>query len=218
MRFKLKIEKLTENKLRIIMRKDDFKEKNINLQAMLNKSEDLQKFFWEIITQAQKEFDFSIDGYKLLIEGFSSDNEIYIFTITKYIDTTMQKQMKENKSNRKKLTIKKKNEGIVPSNQIYSFNDFEDFCCVCNLIQDIKPHLKGVSKESVLYLYNDTYFLTFTEVNVNHPYFKAFSSYIAEFATRRYFSKNYETKMKEHGTVIIKKNALNVGIKYFSGN
>lgn len=214
----MKIEKITENKIRIILKKEDFKDKNITLQTILNKAEDSQKFFLEILNQAQKEIDFSVDGHKLLIEGFSSDNELFIFTITKYIDKTTQLHEKSFNSNKKNLTIRRKNEQILSSNQIYKFNDFEEFCTFCNFIQNIKPNLKNLYKKAILYLYNDTYFLALSGINIAHPYLDVFSSYIIEFGIKCYFSKNFETKLQEHGTIVIKKNALNIGIKYFAKN
>ena len=212
----MKIEKLTENKIRIILKKDDFKDKDVNMQLLLNKSEDLQKFFLEILNQAQKQLDFCVDGYKLLIEGFSSDNEIYIFTITKYIDSTYIPPKKDLKTSKKKVITRRKNESNLSDFHIYSFNDFEDFCCFCNSINKIQSKLKKLYKYSVLYLYNDTYYLTLSNLNSSHEYFKDFYAYITEFGTRCYVSNIYESKLKEYGQIVIKKNALNIGVKYFS--
>ena len=39
--------------------------------------------------------------------------------------------------------------------------------------------------------------------------FKKFNSYISEFSTYKSYSKNFEYKLKEHGKLIINKNAVN---------
>lgn len=44
-----------------------------------------QNLFFEILERAEEELDFHTDGYKLLIEAFSSSDEKLVFTITKYL-------------------------------------------------------------------------------------------------------------------------------------
>ena len=71
----MKIEKLTENKIRVIVSTEDLKENDIDFNLLMNKSMETQNLFFEILERAEEELDFHTDGYKLLIEAFSSSDE-----------------------------------------------------------------------------------------------------------------------------------------------
>ena len=52
----MKIEKITENKIRIILKKEDFKDKTINLQKLILSTSESNNLFLEILL--------NIDGFK----------------------------------------------------------------------------------------------------------------------------------------------------------
>ena len=54
----MKIEKLTENKIRIILKSEDFKDKNIDLHTIMTKTAESQGLFLEILNKAKKEVGF----------------------------------------------------------------------------------------------------------------------------------------------------------------
>ena len=70
----MKIEKLTENKIRAIIKQEDIKNKNVNLEELVQTSVDSQDLLLDILEKAKQELDFNIDGCKLLIETFSSSD------------------------------------------------------------------------------------------------------------------------------------------------
>lgn len=209
----MKIEKLTENKIRIILKKEDFKDKSLDVKELLLTTLESQNLFLEILNKAKKEVNFDTDGHKLLIEAFFQNEDVFIFTITKYIENN-----KTLKSTSKKLLIaKKKNHIINNSCLIYEFNSFDDFCELCDYInKNNNIVLKGLFKTSILYIYNNTYYLVIDEVNMSHKSLNIFHSSLLEFSTPITSTKNYKFKLGEHGKVIIKNNAINICIKYFS--
>lgn len=207
----MKIEKIAENKIRIILNKDDFKNKNIDLHTIMSRAAESQGLLLMLLNKAQKEVDFNTDGYRLLIEGFSSSDDVFVFTITKYLDTTSSINPKS------KLIVKRKCFPTISSNLMYKFNDFEEFCDFCNLINSSKStNLKNFFSSSALYLYNNLYYLIIHNVHTENIKFKKLYSEISEFAKQISYSPNFENKLKEHGKIIIKKNAITTGIKYFS--
>ena len=200
----MKIEKLTENKIRAIIKQEDIKNKNINLEKLIQTSVDSQDLLLDILEKAKKELNFNIDGCKLLIETFSSSDDIFIFTITKY-----------NISNKKRyLSVKRKNPLTDNYVNFFKFSNFDDFCNFCNSLKNLQT--KGLYKSATLYLYNNKIYLLINKLNSSHKNYKLFCSYILEFSKQIFYSKNFEAKLKEHGKIIIKNNALNIGIKYFS--
>ena len=71
-------------------------------------------------------------------------------------------------------------------------------------------------KDISLYLFKNTYYLVFKNINIDYELIKLFFSEIAEFGKNINFSENFERKLLEHGKIIMKKNAISTGIKYFS--
>ena len=211
----MKIEKLTENKIRVIVGLDDLKKKNTDINSLFTKAFNSQGLFLDILERAEKEVDFKTDGCKLLIETFSSSDEFLIFTITKYNSDDLKNSQAETK--RKKLIAKRKTFNFQSNQAIYSFENFDTFCNFCCFVKGIKKlDTKKISKNMILYLYNNTYYLVLKNINTNYKYINMFYSAISEFAKRSSFSTNFSNKLLEHGKIIIKKDAINIGIKYFN--
>ena len=209
----MKIEKLTENKIRIILKKDDFKDKTLDVKELLLTTPESQNLFLEILNKAKKEVNFNTDGHKLLIEASFQNDEVFIFTITKYIETT---RTLKNKS-KNFLFVKKKNQTPNSSCCIYQFNNFEDFCELCNYIsKNNNINLKSLFKTSILYLYNNTYYLVIHGINLSHKSVYRFYASLLEFSNLLSSKPNFELTLKEHGKIILKNNAINNGIKYFA--
>lgn len=209
----MKIEKLTENKIRIILKKEDFKDKTLDVKELLLTTPESQNLFLEILNKAKKEVNFNTDGHKLLIEASFQNDDVFIFTITKYIETS--KTLK-NKS-KSFLFVKKKHQHPNSTCCTYQFNNFEDFCELCNYInKNNNINLKSLFKTSILYLYNNTYYLVINGINTSHKSFDKFYTALTEFCTFFTSTKNFELKLKEHGRIILKNNAINNGIKYFA--
>lgn len=214
----MKIEKLTDNKIRVIIDWDDFKKNNIDIHSFLSRTLDSQSLFLDILKKAEEEVDFRTDGCKLLIEAFSSSDDVLVFTITKYSPSDLKSSLDSVK--KKKLIAKRKTFNVQNKQAIYAFEDFNtfcDFCCSLNHSGE-KFDSKKLSKNIVLYLYNDTYYLVLQNINADYEYITMFYSIISEFAKLSSFSINFSNKLLEHGKVIIKKDAINMGIKYFDKN
>lgn len=85
----MKIEKLTENKIRVIMNIQDLEDNHIDLQTLMTKAFESQTLFSNMLSKAEQELGFHTDGCRLLIEGFSSIDDNFIFTITKFEKTNL---------------------------------------------------------------------------------------------------------------------------------
>lgn len=211
----MKIEKLTENKIRVIINSEDLEKSNTDVHSFFSKSLDSHGFFFDILKKAEKEVDFHTEGCKLLIEAFSSSDDVLVFTITKYSANDLKSSLDEVK--KKKIIAKRKSFNVQNKQAIYAFENFDvfcDFCCAINSIKDFNT--KSLAKNVALYLYNDTYYLVLSRINVDYLFLNRFYSTVSEFGKLLTFSKNFECKLLEHGSVISKKNAIDLGIKYFA--
>ena len=64
----MKIEKITENKIRILVKSEDISEKDIDLHTIMTKAiEQPQGFFLEMLNKAESEVGFNTDGYKAVL-------------------------------------------------------------------------------------------------------------------------------------------------------
>ncbi len=199
----MKIEKLAENKIRVIINSDDIEKINLDFHSVMSKAVETQGLFFDILKKAEKEVNFHTDGCKLLVEAFSSHNDFWVFMITKYKN--------ENDTSKKKLSVKKKTV-IFDCCKVYDFDDFNTFCDFCNSLHKIKNFdIKKLCKDSSLYKYHYTYYLVLSNINEHYIYKNIFFSLISEFANVVKHSESFENKLMEHGKLIIKKNAILVG-------
>lgn len=204
----MKIEKITENKIRIILHTEELSNNNINLTDFINNNITSQKFFLEILNKAEKELGFKTNDCKLLIEAFSSLDEVLVFTITKFVH--------ENKKN--KVKLKKKNKFFNSGNIVYKFDSFEEFCKLCTFLNKTSISINNIAKNIALYFYNNTYYLIFIKINLTNENLKKILSIISEFSSIVKNPKHFDSKLIEYGKPIIKLNAFKTGIKYFNNN
>lgn len=204
----MKIEKLTENKIRIVLNLDDLIDKNIDLHSFLTNSEASQNFLNDILNKAEQEVGFVTKDCKIMIEAIASSDGVFVFTITKFAPSIAEK---------KRIKTKRKTVDVSSNKVIYSFASFEEFCNLCeNINKTFLNDIKYISKDFSLYLYNDTYYLAINNINTGFPRLKSFYAILSEFANLVNHSNNFEAKLLEHGKVIIKKNAIKKGITYFT--
>lgn len=215
--FFMKIEKLTENKIRIILKQDDFKDKTIDLHTIMAKTAESQGLFLKILDKAKKEVGFDTDGCRILVEAFSTSDDIYVFTVTKYeIDTN---NSQDYIPKPKKLKVSRKHITLNNDLAIYEFSSFDDFCDFSKLLGNSKKIIfKNLIGSSSLYCFNNSYYLVLSNINTNNPSIKLFTRLISEFARATLHSLVFEGKLKEYGKCIMKKNAIKTGIKYFSNS
>ena len=202
----MKIEKLTENKIRVLVNSSDFDIKDMDITIFLSQALEDNLLLSNILKKANDEIGFNTDGCRLLIEYFFSSENVLVFTITKHSP----------KSQKKKLRMKKSQFTPLDGNIVFRFNNFEDFCLLCERI-DKKSllNLKKAIKNISLFLYNDTYYLLLKNIDISHNAVTPLICLLTEFAVPLKNSSNFESKLLEHGKLIIKNNAIMIGIKYF---
>ena len=203
----MKIEKITDNKIRIILNLDDLKEKKIDLHSFLSNSIESQNLFVEMLNEAERTVGFYVKDSKVLIEALASSDGLFIFTITK---------VEEDNPKRRAIHIKRKSVTANYKKAIYKFESFEEFCNFCTYIN--KNYLKDLSsyvKNNSLYFYKDKYFLVISDINLNHPNIKGFLATMSEFAKPINHADDFESKLLEYGTSIMKRNAIKRWLQYF---
>ena len=215
----MKIEKLTDNKIRIIMNIQDIEKNTNDIHTFFDNIMNSQNLFLDILQKAEKEVDFHTEGCKLLIEAFSTLEDVIVFTITKYSSTensSINTGDILNNTSKRKLIVKRKTNTPSLRNAVYEFDNFDYFCDFCSSISNIENlNIEKLAKKVVLYNYQNKFFLIFKDINFNNKYVHKVFNILLEFSTFQNFSANFEYKLTEHAKVYIKNNAILKGIKYF---
>lgn len=207
----MKIEKLTDNKIRIIINTDELQAQNIDLKTLVNNTDIAQGLFKSILKRAEKEVGFVVADSKLLIEAFVSSEGFFIITFTK-----IKSHIKTTRCKSSKLKVKRKTPYTSNKNVIFMFNKFEEFCNFCTYINNCYlENLNKIAKKVVLFEYNSKYYLSISDIDKEIVCLSSFYSSISEFANLISNSSNFEGKLIEHGKIILKNNAIKNGIKYF---
>lgn len=208
----MKFEKLNENKIRITLNNQDLAEKHIDFHSFMSNSQESQNLFLDMLDEAEKKVGFITKDYKIRIEALAMSDGNFILTITRFgksIDT-------ETKPLRmKKVKIKRKNLDMTSKQLIYHFDNFDDFCNFSNFISKL-DNFTSIAKNIVLYLYQDTYYLCLSNINIEHKSIKQLYTLITEFGTYVDNSEVFGRKLAECGKIAIKNNAIKTCIKYFS--
>ena len=211
----MKIEKLTENKIRIIINSSDLETKSLNIHSLMTKALDRQEFFSEMLEKAKDEVGFNADGCKLLIETLSTSEDVLVVTVTKYAIENLDSSFDIPKK-KLKLTPKRKLPTPPSKQAIYRFNNFEEFCNFCQSIDNNSQfEIRKFSKNISLHLYNNTYYLLIKGINLDYELASYFSALVTEFSTPITYSPIFENRLIEYGRPIMKRNAIVTGIKYF---
>lgn len=198
----MKLEKLTENKIRVILTLEDLEKNDLTFEDFTSNAITFQKFFVNMLDKAEKELGFTTKDYKLLIESSSSAEDIFVFTITRF----------DKKIYKKSVTIRKKTINFNNSNLVYSFENFDVFCCFCKSVQSLNK--SKIAKDISLYLYNNTYYLIFTNIDKSNKQNQKLFYHISEFGNLFSKKDGVIAKIKEHGKLIMKHNAIVTSAKF----
>ena len=138
----MKFQKLSENKLKIILSYDELPNSQ-NFDDFVSDSSDARHTFLEILEKAYDEVGFNTRDYKIKIDALALKNGKFVFTVTKLV------KMKKNiKSAKPKKIVREFNSNYA----IYKFEDFEDFCNFCEFAKKMDLYdLNNFAKKIELY-------------------------------------------------------------------
>jgi len=208
----MKIEKLTENKIRITLNMEDLTENNIDFHSFMANSIESQDIFLNLLDKAEKEVGFNTDDCRIMIEALALKDGHFVLTITKF-EHNEEKVLPKKKN----LHIKRKSPSINFEKTIYSFESFDAFCDFCTFLKNVleENQIKAFAKSSDLYEYNSNYYLVFTAINTSSPSLNYICSAITEFAHFVNSSELFERKLKEYGKLIIQSSAISTCMEHF---
>lgn len=199
----MKIEKLTENKLKITLSIDDLEERNINLHAFMYNTKESQDLFWELLQAAEKECGFNVDDSMIYVEASTTGAGNFTLLVTKTNENApiVEKLSKSKKYTKPNIKLKRKKVPLNVDTSIYIFESFDYICDFCNICDTEILH------ENTLYSMNDAYYLKIDYI----PY-----NMILDYATIAKNGSLLEAKLNEYGKIVIEKNALQTIALHFN--
>lgn len=208
----MKFEKLSENKLRIILNINDLEDKNIDYQSFMANSDDTQKLFMDMLDKAEREMGFETTNYKIMIEAIVTSKGDFIVTVTRYLPS----ENTNTSSKKKSLKVKRKYTPSIKNNCIYSFKSFDNFCLFCsNLDSTLVKNINKISREISLFVFNNTYYLLIKNIDTDYKYTKIFTTILSEYANNIHNAEIFKYRLNEYGKVIFENSAIKKCIKYF---
>ncbi len=210
----MKFEKLSENKIRITLTVQDLAEKEIDFHVFMSNSIESQDILLDMLEEAKKQTGFDPEDYNLRIEALAMADTSFIFTITKEIPEEKSKLPK------KKFTVKRKSVSPSSAQAIYSFATFDDFCSFLQFLSESKliKDVNNIADSISLYNYKGKYYLFIDSIHSEVINKLKFYSNITEFAKYVSNSKVFASKLIECGDLIMKNNALEIGVTHFVSN
>ena len=199
----MRFEKLSNDKIRIILDLQDLEDNDIDYQSFMSNSSDSQKLFMEILDEAEEQIGFITKDYKLMIEALATIDGDFIITVTRSLPDF------DIASVYKKRTIKakRKSNKLTTDTIIYEFNNFDDIFDFVLLLKNLNiSGLNAFTKDFALYTYKNNYYLVMDNIDKNFDAIKTFLCALTEFGKSINNSNLFKSKLNEYGTLLVKNN------------
>jgi adapter protein MecA 1/2 len=193
--FFMKLERLTNNKIKIFLTLDDLIDRGITKEDILGNSLKVHKLFQDMVEEACEELSFKMSG-SIAIEIFSLPAQGLIIIVTKE-----EEELLTDEEEFLDLQVKIDDFPHI----LYVFNEFED---IVQLSHRLSYH--GLLN-STLYHYEGRYYLLIE--NVKDTTYDTVISLAAEYG---HASTLTLYRINEYGTCIIEKEAIHVLISHFN--
>jgi len=198
----MRIEKISENKIRIFVSFDDLEERDIDLSTFNYNSPETQELFWDLMEQAELELGFETHESQLCIEAVTDVEQGFIITITKIDDDSdfesIHKFIK-NRYRRNDLKLRKKTGNTGSMVMIYNLESFDD---LCNLCSRLKPLYSG---ESSAYQCEGSYYLVLKRMDDTEY---RIENILTEYGDRVLNVMFFEGYLNEYGTLMVENDAV----------
>ena len=197
----MRIEKVSQNKIRIFISKEDLHEWDIDFNSVTGNTPTAQDMFWSMMDLAEQEVDFFVNGSQLIVEAMSSSLDGFVMQVTKVEDEQMtpaQRRIECIKN--KNYRVRQKPQSFGKINFIYKFTNFED---LVEATKQISPKFLGQSK---LYKFTTDYFLHITLNETETA--KSIDNTLVEYGRRIMYHAISDGFLSEHATLLIDESAV----------
>ena len=190
----MKIEKIDENKVKIILSLAELEMRNISLIDLQNNTLLARNFFKTIIEESNLDEDFiENEDSQLFIEATSDSTETFILTITK--TDTLPNINSYPKTEKIRYRI---------DSRLYEFSSLDAILDFCRTAKKENLFFGNNS----LYKYQEKYFILFSDSAIKNKRFIKTYVMISEFCSRYFSYDIYYATIIEKGNLLISNRAL----------
>lgn len=190
----MKVEKVNDNKVKIILSFEELEMRNITINDIEKNNSAARNLFTSLIEENNLDEDFGCEDVQLFIEASSDNTNTFILTITK---TDYLPDISDYSKNENKMLYR-------IDSRLFEFNSLDTILDFCKIAKDENLFF---GKNS-LYKYEDKYFILFSDNAIKNKKFIKTFVMISEY-TSRYFSYDlYYKTLTEKGKIIVANRAL----------
>ncbi len=190
----MKVEKVNDNKVKIILSFEELEMRNITINDIEKNNSAARNLFTSLIEENNLDEDFGCEDVQLFIEASSDNTNTFILTITK---TDYLPDISDYSKNENKMLYR-------VDSRLFEFNSLDTILDFCKIAKDENLFF---GKNS-LYKYEDKYFILFSDNAIKNKKFIKTFVMISEY-TSRYFSYDlYYKTLIEKGKIIVANRAL----------
>ena len=202
----MKIEKISENKVKITLTIDELSQRHISIKDIEQDSNRAQDLFLDLLEESELNCDFVTDDSQLYVEASSDNENLFIVTITKidYMPEISKYSSKKRYSPKKKKQHSNDDVTYTVASSIYKFSSLDRIFELCSKLA-IEKAFMGTNS---LYKYEDSYFIVFSPTSIKNAKFIKTFVILSEYAEQFYSSDMYRTLIKEKSELIIDKKAI----------
>lgn len=221
----MKIEKINDTQIRVTLNHTELQNRDIKISELAYGSSKTQALFRDMMAQAYEDFGFEAENVPLMIEAVPLSPDSIMIVVTKVEDPfqidekldalgerpthrTFKDPVEDRLTDLELMGEKAKATQAPPvassKTLMYLFTSLDN---VSSVAKSIQPLYFG---ETSLYKYHEQYYLILYANQKNGVKKETVISYLDEFGQRGVMSDLNEYYLKEHGTVIVSKNAIDV--------
>ena len=191
----MKIEKITDNKVKITVPLEELERRNITLHDIEINSSIAKDFFTDLIEESNIDDCFEFEDSQLFIEASADTNNTFILTVTK-IEDIPDINSYNKKSNLSLCTRL--------DSQLFEFSSIDKILEFCRITKDEDLYF---GKNS-LYKYDNRYFILFNDSCIRNKKFLKTYTMLTEYSSRYFYNRKIRCHNKKFSFTKIKKNTI----------
>jgi adapter protein MecA 1/2 len=204
----VRIEKISDNQLRVILSRAELMARNIEVTELVNGSAKMNSLLSDMMEVIFSEFNFEFANSTIVVEVSNAPDDTFVLLVTKMNEPS--KKDIENTVNflsdivqiQSRARSKPKNVRVIKKTSTtkccFSFDELDDCIACCNRLYEI---FEG---ESLLVKKDNIYFLVLNNTQLTaKPSMDVLESILSEYGNKVSGSSIFEQHLIEHGEVII---------------
>lgn len=200
----MKIERLSENKIKIVIDAADIRAWNVDLKNFIDNTPEAQDMFYHALKQAERDVNFCIGKSRLMVETLPLADNGFVMMVSKLeseadVAEALEKTGKRIKQTEFKIRRRSRAHSLL---RIFKFDDFESLC------DGVREIFEIYTGDSRLIKYQGEFYLEL----VPRDTFGLFEleNILSEFSVKMTAPLTLQGVLNEHGLVMMKEKAVSV--------